>query len=95
MTNSKAMTLWRDWIAVELGTAPADEDQAIQRLDQVDDAIINLDDGTLESTIVKLAISVNFNGDYYGDGATVLSAYNDLKAITGLDPIAELEAARA
>ena len=96
---NQAMTLWREWGAAKCGVGLAidgpNEQQAKRRWEQAEKAIIALAEATPASAIVKLAVSVDWidNCDAEGDEAAVHSAYNELRAITGLDPIAELNRA--
>jgi hypothetical protein len=96
---NQAMTLWREWGAAKHGVAAAidgpNEKQACQRWGQAEEAIINLSDATPAFAIVKLAVRLDFADECETGDAAVHSAYNELKAITGLDPIAELNEARA
>ena len=101
VNRRQAMTLWREWVAAKRGVGLAidgpNEQQAILRWEQAEKAIINLSDATPASAIVKLAVRLDFETAGMGEtwDATVHSAYNELMAITGLDPIAELNEARA
>jgi len=92
------MTLWSEWVAAKRGVGAAidgpTERQAILRWEQAEEAIINLTDATPASAIVKLAVRRDFEGMGETRDAAVHSAYNELKAITGLDPIAELRDVR-
>ena len=94
---NQAMTLWREWGAAKRGVADAidtpNEQQAIRRWEKAEKAIINLSDATPASAIVKLAVRLDFADECETGDATVHSAYNELRAITELDPIAELNRA--
>ena len=98
VNHHQAMTLWREWGAAKRGVADAidgpNEQQAIRRWEQAEKAIIALADATPASAIVKLAVRLDFEiegmGETRGDNAAGHAAYNELKAITGLDPLAEL-----
>jgi hypothetical protein len=99
--NHQAMTLWREWVAAKRGVGLAidgqNEQQAILRWEQAEKAIIALADATPASAIVKLAVRLDFEtacmGGTYDNEFAVHSAYKELRAITGLDPIAELNRA--
>ena len=92
------MTLWREWGAAKRGVGLAidgpNEQQAILRWEQAEKAIIALADATPASAIVKLAVRLDFAGEEETWDAAVHSAYNELRTITGLDPIAELRDVR-
>ncbi len=98
---NQAMALWREWGAAKRGVGLAidgpNEQQAIRRWEQAEKAIIALADATPASAIVKLAVRLDFEtavmGETYDNEVAVELAYNELKAITGLDPIAELNRA--
>jgi hypothetical protein len=97
--NRQAMPLWHEWITAKHGVGLAidgpNEKQAVRRWEHAEEAIINLSDATPASAIVKLAVRLDFETACMGEtcDAAVASAYNELKAITGLDPIAELSRA--
>ncbi len=99
--GAQAMTLWREWVAAKRGVGLAidgpNEQQAILRWEQAEEAIINLSDATPASSIVKLAVQIDEEmagmGETWGANAALHSAYTELRAITGLDPIAELNRA--
>ena len=92
--GTQAMTLWREWGAAKRGVGLAidtpNEQQAILRWEQAEKAIIALADATPASAIVKLAMRIDFEDEDETWDATLHSAYNELMAITGLDPLAEL-----
>ena len=100
-TGSQAMTLWREWVAAYLAHAPAmdgpNEEEADMRWERAGEAILNLSDGTPEAALVKLAVAVDWidNCTDPSHHRPVYSAYNELRTITGLDPLAELNKVRA
>jgi hypothetical protein len=95
--NRQAMPLWREWVAAKRGVGLAidgpNEQQAVHRWGQAEEAIINLSDATPASAIVKLSVRLDFADECETWDATLYSAYTELMAITGLDPIAELNRA--
>ena len=98
---SQAMNLWHEWVAAEKAIAPVldgpDGDEACLRWYRAGEAILNLSDGTPEAAIVKLAVAIDWidNAGEPSDRPPVYSAYKELRTITGLDPLAELNEARA
>jgi len=94
---SQAMTLWHEWMAAFLAHAPAmdgpNEEEADMRWERAGEAILNLSDGTPEAALVKLAVAVDWidNCTDPSHHRPVYSAYNELRTITGLDPLAEIE----
>ena len=98
---SQAMSLWHEWAAAEKAVAPAmegpNEEDAYIRWERAGEAILNLSDGTPEAALVKLAVAVDWidNCTDPSHHRPVYSAYNELSSITGLDPLAELNKARA
>ena len=94
---SQAMTLWREWVAAFLAHAPAmdgpNEEEADLRWYRAGEAILNLSDGTPEAAIVKLAVAIDWidNAGEPSDRPPVYSAYKELRTITGLDPLTEIE----